>query len=161
MADGTTHNVIYLADMANQVWAFDADSGAQLWKRTIGPPVNGTKPIDMYLINDHWGILSTPVIDEATATMYLVAWISPDGSVGEAQHFCCAISVIDGSDVHPPVNLEGATYDAGHGAPEQRFASAARKQAPASCSPTSKVSRPYSSPSARSTRHRKARVAGS
>lgn len=128
LADGQSHDVIYLADMANQLWAFDADTGARLWTRTLGTPVTGTEPIDHYLINDHWGILSTPVIDAAAGIMYLVAWISPDRSAGKAQHFCYAVSVRDGTDVHPPVNLEGATYQAGHGAPEQRFASAGRKQ---------------------------------
>jgi hypothetical protein len=126
--DGTIHSIIYLADMANQIWAFDADTGVQLWKRTLGTPVNGTKAIDYYQINDHWGILSTPVIDQAAGTMYLVAWISPDGSVGKAQHFCYAVSVRDGGDVDPPVNLESATDEAGYGALPQSFASAGRKQ---------------------------------
>jgi PQQ enzyme repeat len=128
LADGQSHDVVYLADMANQVWAFDADTGARLWTRKIGPPVNGTRDIDHYPINDHWGILSTPVIDEASGTIYLVAWISPDGSAGAAKHYCYAVSSRDGTDVYPPVNLEGLTYQAGHGAPEQRFASAGRKQ---------------------------------
>jgi PQQ enzyme repeat len=128
LGDGGTHDVVYLADMANQVWAFDAQSGAVLWKRQLGTPVKGTKEIDMYLINDHWGILSTPVIDEASGTMYLVAWISPDGSVAQARHFCCAVSLRNGDDVQPPIDLEGATYEPSHGAPPQRFASATRKQ---------------------------------
>jgi hypothetical protein len=128
LADGQTHDIIYLADMANQLWAFDAGTGARLWTRTLGIPVSGTRAIDAYLINDHWGILSTPVIDAAAGIMYVVAWISPDRSVEKAQHYCYAVSVRDGTDVHPPVNLEGATYQAGHGAPVQRFASAGRKQ---------------------------------
>jgi hypothetical protein len=128
LANGQSHDIVYLADMANQVWAFEVETGAQLWMRTLGTPVNGTQAIDTYMINDHWGILSTPVIDETSGTMYLVAWISSDGSVAKAQHYCYAISVRDGTDVHPPVNLEGTTYDAGHGAPVQRFASAGRKQ---------------------------------
>jgi hypothetical protein len=128
LADGQTHDIIYLADMANQLWAFDAGTGARLWTRTLGIPVSGTRAIDAYLINDHWGILGTPVIDAAAGIMYVVAWISPDRSVEKAQHYCYAVSVRDGTDVHPPVNLEGATYQAGHGAPVQRFASAGRKQ---------------------------------
>jgi hypothetical protein len=128
LADGHSHDVVYLADMANQVWAFDVDTGARLWMRALGTPINGTQAIDAYMINDHWGILSTPVIDETSGTMYLVAWISPDGSVAKAQHHCYAISVRDGTDVFPPVNLEGITYQAGHGAPVQKFASAGRKQ---------------------------------
>jgi hypothetical protein len=62
LADGTTHDVIYLVTMANQGWAFDAGNGALLWKQTLGTPVNGNATIDLYQINDHWGILSTPVI---------------------------------------------------------------------------------------------------
>src|SRR5690242_12173197 len=63
MADGSTHDVVYLADMANQVWAFDAGDGAMLWKQVLGTPVNGSQSIDLYQINDHWGVLGTPVID--------------------------------------------------------------------------------------------------
>jgi hypothetical protein len=126
--DGTVHDIIYLADMANQVWAFDAASGVTLWKRSLGTPVNGTRNIDTYLINDHWGVLGTPVIDTATGILYAVAWVSADGSVGAARHFCCAISIRNGVDAHPPVDLEGVTYQPGHGAPVQRFSSAARKQ---------------------------------
>jgi hypothetical protein len=31
LADGSTHDVVYIATMANQVFAFDANTGAQLW----------------------------------------------------------------------------------------------------------------------------------
>jgi len=128
LADGTTHDVIYVATMANIVFAFGADSGAQLWQRSLGTPINGNRTIDSWLINDHWGILSTPVIDESTGTMYVVAWISPDGSVARGEHFLHAISIKDGHDEQAPVNLEGVTYDPGHGLPVQQFKSAARKQ---------------------------------
>jgi outer membrane protein assembly factor BamB len=128
LQDGTVHDVIYLATMANQVLAFDLHDGTPLWQRTLGTPVNGTPAIDFHQINDHWGILSTPVIDLATGTMYIVAWISPDGSVPSAQHYLYAVSIRDGSDVSGPLNLEGAAFDPGHGLPEQHFRSAARKQ---------------------------------
>jgi hypothetical protein len=130
MADGSTHDVIYLADMACQVWAFDAGDGTMLWKQDLGTPVNGSQSIDRYQINDHWGVLGTPVIDVAAGVMYLVSWSSPDGTVARAQHFCHALSLRDGSAVSPAVNLEGATYDPGHGLPVLRFRSAARKQRP-------------------------------
>jgi outer membrane protein assembly factor BamB len=128
LADGRAHDVIYVATMANRVYAFDAQDGSQLWERALGTPVTGNRTIDSWLINDHWGILSTPVIDVPTDTMYAVAWISPDGSVAKAEHFLYAISIKDGSDVNPAVSLEGTTYDPGHGLPVQQFRSAARKQ---------------------------------
>jgi hypothetical protein len=128
MADGSKRDVIYLATMANQVWAFDLDDGTLLWERTLGRPINGSPRIDGYSINDHWGILSTPVIDADTGVMYLVAWISPDGSFANAQHWVHAISIVDGRPVQPPCNLEGVTFDPGHGQPAQQFRSAMRKQ---------------------------------
>lgn len=128
IADGSHHDVIFLADMANQVWAFDAATGASLWMRTLGRPVNGGQDIDVYVINDHWGVLGTPVIDTHTGVLYAVAWTSVDGSVGAARHVCYAVSLRDGHDVHPPVDLEGAVYDAGNGLPQQQFRSATRKQ---------------------------------
>jgi hypothetical protein len=82
LPDKTTHGVIYLASLAslaNEVRAFDAADSSLLWARMLGTPVKGTKAIGAYLINDNWGILNTPVIDDATGIMYVVGWISPDG----------------------------------------------------------------------------------
>jgi outer membrane protein assembly factor BamB len=133
LASGQTHDVIYLATMANQVLAFDFSNGTPLWQRTLGRPVDpGSKlngnSIDGWNINDHWGVLSTPVIDLESQTMYCVAWVSPDGAASNGQHICYALRIRDGSDAQPPVNLEGATYNPGHGLPPQQFKSAERKQ---------------------------------
>jgi outer membrane protein assembly factor BamB len=75
MADGTTHDVIYLFSMSDNVWAFDADTGRPLWPH----PVFLGKPFvpapSVYHINRSFGILSTPVIDRETGTIYAVNWI--------------------------------------------------------------------------------------
>jgi outer membrane protein assembly factor BamB len=128
LPDGASRDVIYLATMANQLWAFAAADGTLLWKTTLGTPVNGSRAIDAHLINDHWGVLSTPVVDLASQTMYVVAWVSPDGTVAAAEHVIHAVRLSDGKPVHPPLSLENAVYDPGHGLPVQRFKSAARKQ---------------------------------
>jgi len=128
MANGSTHDVVYIATMANQVFAFDINTGARLWMVELGRPITGNVGIDSHLINDHWGILSTPVIDEGAGLMYVCSWISDDGSVGKAQHFLHAITLRDGSEAHPRVSLEGVSYDPGHGRPVQKFKSAHRKQ---------------------------------
>ena len=126
--DGTTREVVFLATMANQIWAYDGVEGTLVWARTLGRPIQGSRDIDWHLINDHWGILSTPVIDVERQILYAVAWVSPDHTVNQAQHFLHAVRLRDGQPVHPPLNLEGATFDPGHGLPLQRFRSAARKQ---------------------------------
>jgi hypothetical protein len=126
--NGQTRDLVLLATMANRVFAFDANDGTPVWERTLGTPINGSKDIDFHLVNDHWGVLSTPVIDGAAGVMYACVWASPDGSPAKAQHWLHAVSIADGHAVHPPLNLEGAVYEPGHGLPPQRFASAVRKQ---------------------------------
>jgi hypothetical protein len=73
-----THNVIYVVTQADSVYAIDADTGAQLWYASM-LNVGGTTASGIYLPcgtspgYNQEGIVSTPVIDPATNTMYLVA----------------------------------------------------------------------------------------
>jgi outer membrane protein assembly factor BamB len=53
MNDGCPHDVVFLASMANQVLAYDADDGTLLWQRLLGRPINGSRAIDAHMINDH------------------------------------------------------------------------------------------------------------
>src|SRR4051794_20356825 len=128
MPDGSRRDLVLVATMANRVFAFDANNGALVWSRTLGTPIKGKKEIDDHQINDHWGILSTPVIDIGTGTMYLCAWISDDGSIGHGRHSLHALRIITGQDAKAPIDFEGAKYNSGHGQPEQAFGSAGRKQ---------------------------------
>ncbi|MGZ3848272.1 MAG: hypothetical protein ACXVBR_17895 [Flavisolibacter sp.] len=128
MANGAIHDLVVLATMANTVLAYDAHDGSLLWNVHLGNPVKGSKAIDQYLINDHWGILSTPVIDGETQRIYCVCWISQDGTVEKASHSLHALDLRTGAVVHPALSLEGAIYDPGGGIPKQKFASLARKQ---------------------------------
>jgi hypothetical protein len=81
--EGKVRNVVCVATMHNWVYAFDADdlsAGAgPLWKRQLDPhPVPsrlfGANYHDISTNNDDpIGILSTPVVDLASSTIYLVA----------------------------------------------------------------------------------------
>ena len=74
MPDGKAHDVAYVCTMANNVWAFDANDGQLLWPQPVnlGKPIQGPDNIDSWKVNQLWGILSTPVIDPDTQTLYLV-----------------------------------------------------------------------------------------
>jgi outer membrane protein assembly factor BamB len=101
MSDGKVHDVVYVCTMANNLWAFDANTGSVIWKHNIGPPVHPPAPpdphnIDLFGINIQWGILSTPVIDRATETMYVVNWTSTDHSLANAVHHLHAIDITSG-----------------------------------------------------------------
>jgi outer membrane protein assembly factor BamB len=70
----TTHNVVYVATENNSVYAFDADSGTQLWHVNLGTPVPSTDIASTYKdLTPVIGITGTPVIDPGSSTLYLVA----------------------------------------------------------------------------------------
>jgi hypothetical protein len=115
-------DVMLLPSMANVVRGVDAKTGEGLWQITLGTPVNGGPAIDSKMVNDKWGVLSTGVIDPDTQRLYLVAWVSPDGSTAKAAHFIYELNVADGSLAVPAVPLAGAVSGAQH------FDSMLRKQ---------------------------------
>jgi len=138
VAGGIVHDIMVLPTMSNEVRAVDAQTGVGLWEVSLGNPIVGSTPtgpqkprpdgcvgnfptIDCHAINDHWGVLSTGVIDPDTLRLYLVAWVSPDGTPQKAQHFVYVLSLVDGSRVVPPVLVAGKSGT-------QTYSSAMRKQ---------------------------------
>jgi len=76
------HDVVYVATEHDSVYAFDADGlvSTPLWKVSFIDPASGITPISMIdhpeLCCDIYpevGITSTPVIDQTTGTLYVVA----------------------------------------------------------------------------------------
>jgi outer membrane protein assembly factor BamB len=79
------HNVVYVATEADSVYAFDADTGAQLWRASLIDQAHGTTITETTVnvpqdvdpsCNDSAspvGITGTPVIDTVNGLMYVVA----------------------------------------------------------------------------------------
>src|SRR6266852_2164466 len=112
-----THNVVYVVTEMDSVYAIDADTGAQLWYASMlngGTTASGT-----YLPCGHGpgftqeGITSTPVIDPATNTMYLVAKTLLNTTV---RHHLHAIDITTGYEqAGSPVLITAAsTSNKGH-----------------------------------------------
>lgn len=83
---GVAKNVVYVATMNNSIYAFDPDqknpSAAALWKRNLGRAVaastsNGCPSANF--TGTQLGILSTPVVDPSTHTLYAISTY-PSGS---------------------------------------------------------------------------------
>jgi hypothetical protein len=125
LANGTTHNVMILPSMANVVRGVDATTGAGLWQTPpLGTPVTGSdslgpngpgamcpganQTIDCYQINQYWGVLSTGVVDPDTGLVYLLAWVSPDGTPQNGKHYMYVLNVKDGTQAVAPVLIDGA-----------------------------------------------------
>ncbi|HLV85553.1 MAG TPA: hypothetical protein VKV39_01170 [Candidatus Sulfotelmatobacter sp.] len=95
-----THNVLFVASEHGSVFAFDADSGAQLWK--VSALGAGETPSDDHgcdQVTPEIGVTSTPVIDPsagAHGTIYVVA-MSKDGS-GNYHQRLHALDVTTGAE---------------------------------------------------------------
>lgn len=72
--NGAAHTVLYVATEQDNVYAFDAENygtGAPLWKVSLLQ--SGETPLTNGPIQPYEGVTSTPVIDSATNTIYVVS----------------------------------------------------------------------------------------
>lgn len=70
--NGGTHNVVFVVTLNNSVYAFDADTGVQYWQAKFGTPTPpNAEGCNNVTGMNQVGILSTPVIDPSTNTIYL------------------------------------------------------------------------------------------
>ena len=112
-----THNVVYAATMHDSVYAFDADSNtganvSPLWQVSLLPP--GATPVPVTVQGcsgvTGWsevGVVSTPVIDAASGTIYVVAKTYENGNSVFRLH---ALDVTTGSEKFGGAVQITATY---------------------------------------------------
>ena len=112
-----THNVVYAATMHDSVYAFDADSNtganaSPLWQVSLLPP--GATPVPMTVQGcsgvtgwNEVGVVSTPVIDAASGTIYVVAKTYENGNSVFRLH---ALDVTTGSEKFGGAVQITATY---------------------------------------------------
>ena len=102
-------DVMVLPSMANVVRGVDAHDGSGIWQTALGTPVTSSTQIDSKNINQHWGCISTGVIDPDTQRLYQVCWVSKDGTGNPqtARYFMFVLNVKDGAQVVPAVMIQG------------------------------------------------------
>ena len=126
-----THNVVYVATMADSVYAFDADSNAgtnatPLWCANFtnpalyGPGITTANTLATLPCSGgtttgftQEGIAGTPTIDTTTGTMYVVAKTVQNGTV---YHYLHALNIATGLEVEGgPVQITATSTSAkGH-----------------------------------------------
>ena len=117
------HNVVFVATMHDGVYAFDADDPAAstpLWKVTLGASIPVTNADfgghfgPYHDISVEIGIVSTPVIDRATDTIYALA-ANRDGD-GRYVHRLHALDLLTGAEKFGgPVETQGSVPGTGAG----------------------------------------------
>ena len=89
-----TFDVVYVATENDSVYAFDADAGSceVLWQASFIDPAAGVTPVPASDLGQQQdivpqiGITGTPVIDPATATLYVVAKTEENGAYVQRVH---------------------------------------------------------------------------
>jgi hypothetical protein len=109
---GVVHNVLYVATENASVYAFDADSGAQLWKvSTLGSGETTSDNRGCTQISPQIGITSTPVIDRTrgpNGAIYVVG-MSKDASGGYHQRIH-ALDITTGAELFGGPTEVSASY---------------------------------------------------
>ena len=98
-----THNVAYVVTANNTLYALDARTGAILRQRNFGPPVpQSALPGECDNNGTNVGTTSTPVIDYASRTLYLMAYVYRQNV---PNYFLHAVSLSTLDDVTSPVRV--------------------------------------------------------
>ena len=118
---GGTHNVVFVATEHDSLYAFDADSGAQLWKDSFltsglpGATITTVPSSDVGTtdLSPEIGITATPVIDPSTNILYVEA--KTKEVVGSVTHYVQrlhAINIFDGTEqLGGPVVIADTTFN--------------------------------------------------
>jgi hypothetical protein len=108
---GSVHNVVFVATEHASVYAFDSDTGAQLWKVSLlGSGETTSDDRSCGQVSPEIGITSTPAIDRtagAHGTMYVVAMSKNGSTYFQRLH---AIDVTTGAELLGGPTTVQATY---------------------------------------------------
>jgi hypothetical protein len=98
---GATHDVVYVATEGDSVYAIDASSGAILLHTTLGTPVSAKYlPQKCSFDGNLVGIVSTPVIDLTSQSLFVMAYVYKGSTEVFVLH---ALSLTTLADRIPPV----------------------------------------------------------
>ena len=119
VANGTIHNVVYVATTKNKVYCFDAEDPTQsapLWSVSLGNPVPvGDVQCCCTDMSDWVGIVGTPVIDATNGTLFVIhKQKNGDGTYHQYIH---ALNTTSGAEkfsgpVEISATVSGVSFDA-------------------------------------------------
>jgi PQQ enzyme repeat len=116
-APGATSAMLLVATESNVVYALDAQTGREIWRRALGKPIPRSS-LSCGNINP-LGITGTPVIDEANQTIFVDSAIEDESG---QHHLVFGLALKDGSI------LEGWPVDVAQALARQRIDFLARDQ---------------------------------
>jgi iron transport multicopper oxidase len=108
-----SNNVLLVCTQSNWIYGLNPITGAILWSRKVGNPVNATDVAGCTDITPVIGITSTPVIDESTGIAYFMSKQYRTGTSGTVQWRMHAITLSTGVErTGFPVTIAGTANNA-------------------------------------------------
>jgi hypothetical protein len=110
---------LYVFTMTNTAYIFDVNTGTQLVApRQLAPPFDprpNPGQMDMWGVYHSWGITATPVIDEATQTLYVTTFGRPGAASPntERNNMLWILDANTLADKQPPVMIGGNADNGG------------------------------------------------
>lgn len=113
---------LYVFTMSNTAYVFDVNTGALLRKRQLAAPFDPADianpqdmGMDLHNMYRSWGITATPVIDVATATLYVTTFGRPneDSQNIERNNMLWVLDPHTLEDKQPPVLIAGSADNGG------------------------------------------------
>lgn len=108
------HNLLIAGTNNDTLFAYDADTGAPVWQTSFTNPSAGVTAVPISFtgcdnVGQEDGLLSTPVIDRSTDTLYVVAATLEGVPSAEHIHFRLhALSLATGVDKMPAADIAGS-----------------------------------------------------
>jgi hypothetical protein len=117
-----THNLVFIATENDSLYAYDADTGSLVWKRSFITPSTGVTAVPITSVDNcnqitpTIGISSTPVIDSTTNTIYIVdKTLLTSGGTKSFRNFLHAVNIANGEDRASASEVGGSVSIAGGG----------------------------------------------
>jgi hypothetical protein len=109
---GGTHNVVFIGDTFNYVYAIDADNGTIYWQQNFGYPIIAGDVQNDWNISWYTGIgiIGTPVIDPDTNIMYVVNGHQPQDGQQSYTYYLNALDITTGNPVNGSPQQISASY---------------------------------------------------
>jgi outer membrane protein assembly factor BamB len=108
-------STVYVATENDQVYAFNAGTGAQIWHTSLGSPFNITKVSSLSKCTDlvpNIGITGTPVYDSSTNELYMFANIVSSGT-NTPHYYLVGVNATTGA-VEQQIHTSGSPSNDSH-----------------------------------------------
>ncbi|MGY6275401.1 hypothetical protein [Methylomonas sp. MgM2] len=104
-------DLVIVTTMKNEVIGINARTNATVYNVKLGPEVS-SQDMDIWKHTPTWGISATPIIDTATNTLFVAAWLRKDAADNRFRdYWIFALDPKTGSQKSSPVRIYGQSQE--------------------------------------------------